>query len=362
LSKPAPRDHIPGLEPYKLAERDASGRRLIRLDQNENAVNPSPAATAAAEAALIEANRYPEGDAASLRTAIAETEALPADQIICGAGSMELLGLIAQAYLRSGDEAVMSRYGYLYFRSAAEACGARAVLAPESGLGAEVDALLGSITAKTRILFLANPNNPTGTLLGRRDLHRLRAGLREDIILVLDGAYAEYVTVADYDPGAALVAAGSNTVMLRSFSKIHGLAGLRVGWGYFPAEIASMLNRIRHPNGVSAPGIAAAAAAIRDRAHVAAVRRANAERRHWFTGALRPLGFEAGESHGNFLLLPFGDATAAAAAYGHLKGEGIMLRPMGGYSLGRYLRVTLGTRNEMESLVRALAAWREGVR
>jgi histidinol-phosphate aminotransferase len=190
----------------------------------------------------------------------------------------------------------------------------------------------------------------------------LRAGLREDIILVLDAAYAEYVMVSDYDPGAALVAAGSNTVMLRSFSKIHGLAGLRVGWGYFPAEIASMLNRIRHPNGVSAPGIAAAAAAIRDRAHIAAVRRENAELREWFTGALRPLGFEASRSHGNFLLLPFADAAAAAAAYAHLKGEGIMLRPMGGYGLSHYLRATLGKRREMEHLLRALAAWRKGPR
>ena len=317
---------------------------------------------AAAQAALIEANRYPEGDAASLRAAIAETEGLPAGQIICGAGSMELLGLIAQAYLRPGDEAVMSRYGYLYFRSVAQANGASAVLALEHGRSAEVDALLASVTARTRILFLANPNNPTGTLLEQGEVRRLRANLREDIILVLDAAYAEYVMASDYEPGAALVAAGSNTVMLRSFSKIHGLAGLRVGWGYFPAEIASILNRIRHPSGVSALGIAAASAAIGDRAHITAVRQANADLRDWFTGALRPLGFEASESHGNFLLLPFADAAAAAAAYRHLKGEGIMLRPMDGYGLSRYLRVTLGMREEMKLLLQALAAWREGGR
>jgi histidinol-phosphate aminotransferase len=362
LSAPLPRDHIPSLEPYKLAERGSAGRRLIRLDQNENAADLSPAAMAAAQAALIEANRYPEGDAASLRAAIAETEGLPAEQIICGAGSMELLGLIAQAYLRPRDEAVVSRYGYLYFRSVAQVNGASAVLAPERGLSAEVDALLASVTAGTRILFLANPNNPTGTLLQQEELCRLRAGLREDIILVLDAAYAEYVMAPDYDPGASLVAAGSNTIMLRSFSKIHGLAGLRVGWGYFPAEIASMLNRIRHPNGVSAPGIAAAAAAIRDRAHIAAVRRANADLRDWFTGALRPLGFETGQSHGNFLLLPFADAARAATAYGHLKRDGIMLRPMDGYGLSHCLRVTLGIREEMELLLQGLAAWREGRR
>ena len=362
MSAPLPRDHIPSLEPYRLAERGSAGPRLIRLDQNENAADPSPAAMAAAQAALIEANRYPEGDAASLRAAIAEAEGLPAGQIICGAGSMELLGLIAQAYLRPGDEAVMSRYGYLYFRSVAQANGASAVLALEHGRSAEVDALLASVTAKTRILFLANPNNPTGTLLGQSELRRLRTGLREDIILVLDAAYAEYVMASDYEPGAALVAAGSNTVMLRSFSKIHGLAGLRVGWGYFPTEIASMLNRIRHPNGVSAPGITAAAAAIRDRAHIAKVRRTNADLKDWFIDALRPLGFEAGESHGNFLLLPFADAAAAAAAYGHLKGKGIMLRPMGGYGLSHYLRVTMGMREEMERLLQALAAWREGTR
>ena len=179
---------------------------------------------------------------------------------------------------------------------------------------------------------------------------------------MLDAAYAEYVMAPDYDPGAGLVAAGSNTIMLRSFSKIHGLAGLRVGWGYFPAEIASMLNRIRHPNSVSAPGSAAAAAAIRDRAHIAAVRQANADLRDWFTDALRPLGFETGQSHGNFLLLPFADAATAATAHGHLKRDGIMLRPMDGYGLSHCLRVTLGIREEMELLLQGLAAWREGRR
>ena len=357
-SKPLPREHIPAIEPYRLAERDASGRRLIRLDQNENATPPSPAALEAARKALSELNRYPEGDAGTLRRAIAEAEDLPEAQIICGAGSMELLGLIAQAYLRPGDEALMSRYGYLYFRSVAAANGADLALASESGFNSEAEALLARVSPRTRILFLANPNNPTGTLLGQAELQRLRAGLREDILLVLDGAYAEYVTREDYDPGASLVAAGSNTVMLRSFSKIHGLAGLRTGWGYFPAEIAAILNRIRHPNGVTGPSIAAAAAAIRDRGHIAAVRSANAALRGLFSDRLAALGLAPWQSHCNFMLLPFAGEASAGAAFQYLKQEGIMLRPMAGYGLGHCLRITMGGREEMETLLQALSVWR----
>ncbi len=357
-ARPQPRDHILSLAPYKLAPGGPAGRRLIRLDQNENAAAPSPAAVEAARAALRRLNRYPEGDARSLREAIAEAEGLPAERILCGNGSMELLGLIAQAYLGPGDEALMSQYGYLYFRTAAAASGARVVLAPERGFRAQVDALLGRVGPRTRVLFLANPNNPTGSLLGRREIERLRAGLSDDILLVIDAAYAEYVREGDYEPGAALVEAAPNTVMLRSFSKIHGLAGLRVGWAYAPASLAEVLNRIRHPNNVNAVGMAAAAAAIRERGHIAGRREANAAARERLANGLAALGFAPPPSHGNFVLIPFVGEAAAAAAYAHLAREGILLRGMAGYGLGDCLRATVGTPEEIDATLGALKTWR----
>ena len=357
MPRPLPRDHILSLEPYALAARDAASPRQIRLDQNENATPPAPETLEAARAALAEANRYPDADAGPLREAIAAAEGLPAARILCGAGSMELLGLIGQAYLRPGDEALISQHGYLYFRSVAQANGASVVLAPERGFSADVDALLGRVSPRTRILFLANPNNPTGSLLGRGELERLRAGLRDDVILVLDGAYAEYVEDGAYDPGAFLVDRAPNTVMLRSFSKIHGLAGLRVGWGYFPTEIAAILHRIRHPNAIGAPGIAAAAAAIGNLEHVAVMRRANAALRDWLFQELRSQGFDPCPSHGNFLLLPFETRGKASAAYDHLRGAGILVRPLAGYGLRHCLRITIGSWVEVRSLIQALAAW-----
>jgi len=353
-----PREHILALEPYRLAAPSETGRRVIRLDQNELGLLPSPAAAEAARRALGEVNRYPEVGAAPLRAAIAAAEGLDAARILCGVGSMELLGLVAQAYLQPGEEALMSLHGYLYFRSAAAAAGARVVLAPEQDLRADVDALLASMTPRTRILFLANPNNPTGSLMARREVERLRSGLREDIILLLDAAYAEFVEEPEYEPGARLVDAMPNTVMLRSFSKIHGLAGLRVGWGYFPAGIAEVLGRIRHPNSVTGPGMAAAAAAIADRAHVAQVKRSNIELRDTLFQGLKAQGLTPYPGHGNFLLVSFETDAKAAAADRHLRKAGILLRPMAGYGLGHCLRASVGTAEEINLLLGALATWR----
>jgi histidinol-phosphate aminotransferase len=350
---PSPRKHILALDPYRLAARDAPGPSLIRLDQNENGAPPSPKVLAAARSALNEINRYPEGDAASLRAAIAAAEGLPAERIVCGAGSMELLGLLAQAYLGPGDEALMSQYGYLYFRSVAAAAGARIVAAPEQDLQVSVDALLARAGPDTRMVYLANPNNPTGSLLPRGELLRLRAGLRPDVLLVLDAAYAEYVGEPGYEPGAALVEDAPNTVMLRSFSKIHGLAGLRIGWAYAPPDIVDALNRIRHPNGISAPGIAAAIAAIGDRATMMEARQATARRRDRLIQGLQALGLAPLSSHTNFLLLPLADDAEARALYEEMKDKEIMLRPMAGYGLGHCLRITIGSEAEIEILLRA---------
>jgi histidinol-phosphate aminotransferase len=358
VTAPIPKRHISFLAPYALADLTAGGSgRTIQLAQNENASPPSTAALEAARATLTNVNRYPEGDAASLRHAIAAAEKLQPERIICAAGSMELLSLLAQSYLAPGDEAVVSQYGYLFFRSVIELSGAAVVLAPERDYVADIDAMLDKVGPKTRMVFLANPNNPTGSLLGNAELSAFRASLRDDVLLILDGAYAEYVTQPGFDPGIELVKATSNTVMLRTFSKIHGLAGLRVGWGYFPQAIADIVNRVRLPNLVTAPALAAAEVAIADRVHADGMRRSNAEIRDRFAEALRGMGLAPLPSHTNFVLLPFAAPTEAAAAQEFLKAQGIVIRPMGGYDLGHCLRITIGASDEMAALLTTIEAW-----
>jgi histidinol-phosphate aminotransferase len=355
---PAAHAHILALAPYELAEPAPAGlTQAIHLDQNENATPASPAALEAARRTLEEAHRYPHGDAGPLREAIAAAEGLAADRIICAAGSMELLSLLGQAYLSAGDEVVVSQHGYLLFRNVARHAGAGIAMAPEPDLALSVDRFLEKVGPRSRMLLLANPNNPSGSLLSGAEIRRLHAGLREDVLLVLDGSYAEYVIDAGYDPGAVLVDSTSNTVMIQTFYKIHGLAGLRVGWGYFPAAIADVLNRIRHPNGVTQPGMAAAAVAIGEQGRVAHLRASNAALRNRLAGELSRLGLQPYPSHGNFLLTRFASAARAAHAFRHLRAEGIFVRPMGGYGLADCLRISIGTAEETGILVEALSAW-----
>ena len=355
---PTQRPHLRALAPFVLADRSVAAHlRAIHLAQNENAVAPGAAALEAMRAAIATINRYPEADAASLRHAIAKAENLLADRIICGAGSMELLALLAQAYLGPDDEIIISEYGYVFFRTVAQLAGARFVLAPERDFRTDIDAMLACVGPRTRMVFIANPNNPTGSLLSLAEVQRLRAALRSDIILVIDAAYAEYVTEPGYEPGIALVDAGSNTVMMRTFSKVHGLAGLRIGWGYFPTAIADVVNRMRHPNNVSTVAIAAAVAAIADRAHVATVCAANAVLRTSFIGELRQMGFAPCDSHANFVLLPFAAPEHAAAAREFLKARGILVRPMSVYGLDQCLRITIGAADEMRAVGESLRAW-----
>lgn len=357
----APRPHLHSLAPFALADRSVAAHlRAIHLAQNESAVPPGRAALEAMRAAIAYINRYPEADAATLRHAIADAEGLPADRIICGAGSMELLALLAQAYLGPDDEVVISEYGYVFFRTVAQLVGARIILTPEREFRTDIDAMLARVGPRTRMVFIANPNNPTGSLLPPAEVGRLRAGLRSDIILVIDAAYAEYVAEPDYDPGIGLVQAGANTVMTRTFSKIHGLAGLRVGWGYFPDPIADIVNRMRHPNNVGTVAIAGAAAAIADRAHIAAVRATNAALRTSFIEQLRQAGFTPCDSHANFVLLPLASADEANAAKEFLKDRGILVRPMSAYGLTHCLRITIGAPDDMQAVGDALRAWRAG--
>jgi histidinol-phosphate aminotransferase len=270
---------------------------------------------------------------------------------------MELLSLLSHAYLGSADDVVVSEHGYLFFRTVARQVGAKVVVAPERDLAMDVDAIIDRVSSRTRMVLLANPNNPTGSMLTSSEVRRLRKALRGDIMLVLDGAYADYVGEPDYEDGAALVEEAGNTVMIRTFSKIHGLAGLRVGWGYFPAGIAEIINRIRQPNGVTQPGMAAAAVSIADRNRIAVQRKTNTETKDWFSRQVAAMGLRPYPSHGNFMLARFAGVPEAADAFRYLKGEGIFLRPMSAYGLADCLRITIGSIEEMRALAEALRAW-----
>jgi histidinol-phosphate aminotransferase len=353
------RPSLNGLAPYPLGEGGAPGvPRAINLASNENAVRPSEAVLEACRARLGDANRYPEASAAHLRAALGRTFGLAPERIVCANGSSELVSLLAHAYTSPGDEVLMGRHAYLFFETATRVAGATPVRARGRGWALDVETLLNAVTPRTRIVFLDNPNNPTGTHLGRDAVRALRRSLREDILLVLDGAYAEYVTDPDYDAGAPLVEAGGNCVMLRTFSKIYGLAGLRVGWAYTPQGVADVLNRVRQPNSLTNPSLAAAEAALDESERVERLRTGNARLRDSVSGELTSLGLEAVPSQGNFVLIRFPDSPGLEAAGVHdaLKRNGVILRPMHPYGLPDCLRMTIGTEEETSTALRIFDA------
>ena len=253
-----PRQGILDIAPYVPGKSALAGG--VKLSSNETPFGPSPRAVEAYLAGAKTLSRYPDGSARPLREAIAKLYGLDPARIVCGAGSDELLNLLATAYLGPGDEAIYSRHGFLVYRIVILARGATPVVAPEKNLTADVDEILARVTPATRMVYLANPNNPTGTYLTFDEIKRLRTGLPDDVLLVLDAAYAEYVRANDYEAGIELVATTNNTVMTRTFSKIYGLASLRIGWAYCPDAVADALNRIRGPFNVSGPAIAAGVA------------------------------------------------------------------------------------------------------
>ena len=334
----------------------ASSGPVIKLSSNETPLGPSPKALEA-YGALSALERYPDGQANALRGAIADTYGLNRDRIVCGAGSDELLNLLAQAYLGPGDEAIYTEHGFLVYRIAILANGATPVIARESDNRADVDEILAKVSGKTKLVFLANPNNPTGTYLPFDELQRLRGGLPQHVILVLDAAYAEYVKRNDYEAGLELVATTDNTVMTRTFSKVYGLAALRIGWCYAPAAIADVLNRIRGPFNVSASAIAAAVAAIGDGAHMEQAVTHNDHWLTWATGELQALGLEVTPSVANFVLIHFPDSQgkSAADADATLSAKGILLRRVERYGFPNALRMTIGTEDENRQVIAALA-------
>jgi histidinol-phosphate aminotransferase len=353
-----PRPGILEVSPYVGGESAATGRnRAIRLASNENPLGPSPQASAAYAALRDELHRYPDGAARALRAAIAEAHGLDAGRIVCGAGSDELIALLVRAYAGPGDEVLHSAHGFLMYAIAAKTAGATPVAAPETDLTADVEAMLARVSARTRLVFLANPNNPTGSYLDGKALRRLRLGLPEQALLVIDAAYAEYVTEEDYESGAALVDEFDNVVMTRTFSKIYGLAALRLGWATGPAAVIDVLNRVRGPFNVSQAALTAGVAALTDGAHVDRSRRHNARWRAWFAAQMTDLGLHAYPSVGNFLLVRFPDDAAhgALAALSALKETGILVRDMTAYGLPACLRITIGDEADMRDTAAALA-------
>ncbi len=354
--KPAPKPGILDIAAYVGGRAEAAGSaQPIKLSSNESPLGPSPAAVDAFRGAADALETYPEGSARILREAVAETYGLDPARIVCGNGSDELLTLLANAYLRPGDEVLFSAHAFLVYRIATLANSAVPVVVPEKDLRVDVDAMLAAVTAKTRIVYLANPNNPTGSYLPHDEVRRLHAGLRRDILLVIDAAYAEYVRRNDYEAGIELVANNANVVMTRTFSKVHALAGLRVGWAYCPAEIVDALTRIRGPFNVSTPGQRAAAAALRDGAHMERSVAHNETWRGWLIERIRALGLRCDDSVGNFVLIHFADAKEAAAADAFLTARGLILRGVAAYGLPHCLRLTVGSEDANRKVVAALA-------
>lgn len=347
------------IEPYVPGESKVDGSGpVIKLSSNETPLGPSPKAVAAFKGA-DDLARYPDGSARALREAIASAYGLNPERIVCGAGSDEILNLLASAYLGPGDEAIYTEHGFLVYRIAILANGATPVIAPETDCRADVDNILALVTERTKIVFLANPNNPTGTYLPFDELQRLRKGLPENVLLVIDAAYAEYVRRNDYETGLELVATTDNTVMTRTFSKVYGLAALRLGWCYAPGAIADVLNRIRGPFNVSGPAIAAGVAAIQDTAHMEKAVAHNDQWLPWLMEKVSALGLEVTPSVANFILIHFPDEAGrrAADADAVLKEKGIILRRVTGYGFPNALRMTVGTAEENRKAVAALESF-----
>jgi histidinol-phosphate aminotransferase len=358
MPTPQPRPTILSIEPYVGGESKIPGvNRIIKLSSNEGAFGVPPGARAAMVEAAAEMHRYPDGGATALREAIGRRFGLDPARIVCGNGSDELIGQLILSYGSEGTELVMSAHGFIMYDLAGRYAGCRVIKVPERDLQPDVDAMLAAVGPRTRLVFLANPNNPTGSLLPASEVERLRAGLPGDVLLVLDAAYAEYVTRPDYDPGTALVDAGTNTVMTRTFSKIFGMGGARLGWAYAPAPIADILNRVRGPFNVNAPAMAAGIAALAEPGWVEKSVAHNAEWRERLTGALRGLGIAVHPSEGNFILADFGTPARAKAADAALRARGLIVRAMGGYSLPHCLRITVGTAEECGMVEDALAAF-----
>jgi len=358
LMRPEPRPGVLAIDAYVPGKSAAPGvAKVFKLSSNETPLGPSPKAVEAYLATAAHLHDYPDGAATELREAIGRAFGLDPARIVCGAGSDELLNLLAHAFIGPGDEAIHTTHGFLIYHIATLGAGGTPVIAPETNYTADVDAILARVSPRTKLIYLANPNNPTGTYVPFDEVKRLHRALPPHVLLVLDAAYAEYVRRNDYESGIELVATCDNVVMCRTFSKIHGLAALRLGWLYGPAHVVEALNRIRGPFNVNQPAIAAGVAAIGDAAHVETSRAHNEKWLAWLTAEIGKLGLTVTPSAANFVLIHFPTDAGRAAkdADAFLTKRGLILRAVGAYKLPNALRMSVGTEEANRLTVAALA-------
>lgn len=354
---PHPKSGILDIKPYTPGKSKAKAAgRVIKLSSNENPLGCSEEAKIAYAKETMQLHRYPDGTANKVKEAIQETLGFKPEKVVCGAGSDEVIQFLISAYAGIGDDVLQTEHGFLMYQIYTKSNGARPVFAKERELQTDVDALLAEVTERTKLVFVANPNNPTGTFIPLSELKRLRDGLPSHVILVVDEAYVEYANLPGYESATSLVDTTPNTVVLRTFSKAYGLPGVRLGFGYMPEVIADILNRVRGPFNVSSAAIAAGAAAMRDQAFIARSIEQNTKWRAWLTDELSRLGYIITPSAGNFVLVKCGENNTPAAAdvAAKLSEQGIIVREVANYGLPDYVRITVGTEEENKALVEAL--------
>ncbi len=351
-----PKPGILDIAPYVGGKSKIEGvAEPMKLSSNENALGAGQKARDAYQAAVGNIHIYPDGRASKLRDAVADHHGLEPERLIFGNGSDEVFALLNQTYLQPSDNIVTGQYGFLAYRISALANQASVKLAPEPGFKAEVDAILEQVDDRTRIVYISSPSNPTGSYNTAEETRRLHAALPSNVLLVIDEAYAEFVTAPDWETSFPLAREADNVIVTRTFSKIHGLGGLRIGFGYAPLKVAEAVDRIRLPFNVSVPGLEAAVAALGDEAHQKASRDLVETWRPRMTQAIKGFGFEVFPSAGNFVLVRFPDAIRCAAANDYLHTKGIIVRPVGGYGLHDCLRVTIGTDDQNRAVLDALS-------
>lgn len=352
-----PQPGIMDIALYQGGEASLPGvQDVIKLSSNENPYGPSPRASDAVRQAAGSLHLYPSTSHDDLRAAIGEVWDLDPTQIICGVGSDEIISFLCYAYAGPGDEVLHTEHGFAMYRISALAAGATPVAASETARHTDVDALLAACNERTKLVFIANPNNPTGTMISEEDVARLADGLPEQALLVLDGAYAEYVD--GFDAGRAIIDARENVFMTRTFSKIYGLGGLRIGWGYGPTAIIETLNRLRGPFNLSSAALIAAEAAMRDTSYVARCRGETTKLRTWLADALTANGVPSDPSFGNFILARFDTAQEAEACDAHLRSAGLIVRRVGSYKLPNCLRITIGDTAACERVAKSIAEFK----
>ncbi len=354
-----PQPGILNISPYVGGVSHAAGvSNVVKLSSNENPLGPSEAAKTAFRNTAQSLHRYPDQSHAALRAALAEVHGLDAERIICGAGSDEIIAFLCQTYAGPGSEVIYTQHGFSMYRISALAAGATPVEVPERDRVVDVDAILAGVTERTTLIFIANPGNPTSTMVDAGEVARLAAALPDHVLLVLDGAYAEFVD--GFDGGAALVDARDNVVMTRTFSKLYGLGALRVGWGYGPAHVIDALNRVRGPFNLSTTQLETAEAALLDRDWVDHCRSENARLRVLLAEALAEMGVPSDTSCANFILARFRDAAEATACYDHLQAAGVLVRKVASYGLPHCLRITIGDQESCNRVAYLIGTFREG--